>query len=62
MTVDKFGRRKLLLQACIQMFINQVAMGAILLTSLKSTGSLNKSSALAVVFLVCLYLMAFAWS
>ncbi|CAM8993311.1 unnamed protein product [Rhodiola kirilowii] len=61
-TVDKFGRRKLLLQACVQMFITQVAIGAILLTSLKSTGSLNKSSALAVVFLVCLYVMAFAWS
>lgn len=61
-TVDKFGRRKLLLQACVQMFITQVAIGSILLTSLKSTGSLDKSSALAVVFLVCFYVMAFAWS
>jgi sugar porter (SP) family MFS transporter len=61
-TVDKFGRRKLLLQACVQMFITQVAIGVILLTSLKSTGSLNKTSALAVVVLVCLYVMAFAWS
>uniref|UniRef100_A0A7N1A9V0 Major facilitator superfamily (MFS) profile domain-containing protein n=1 Tax=Kalanchoe fedtschenkoi TaxID=63787 RepID=A0A7N1A9V0_KALFE len=61
-SVDKFGRRKLLLQACAQMFISQVAVGLILMTSLKSTGTLDKSSALAVLFLVCLYVMAFAWS
>uniref|UniRef100_A0A7N0TX64 Major facilitator superfamily (MFS) profile domain-containing protein n=1 Tax=Kalanchoe fedtschenkoi TaxID=63787 RepID=A0A7N0TX64_KALFE len=61
-TVDKFGRRKLLLQACVQMFITQVTIGVILLTGLKSTGTLDKSSALAVVTLVCLYVMAFAWS
>ncbi|KAK4405708.1 Sugar transport protein 8 [Sesamum angolense] len=38
--VDKVGRRKLLLQASIQMFISQVAIGAILVTHLKATGEI----------------------
>ncbi|EPS64536.1 hypothetical protein M569_10244 [Genlisea aurea] len=60
--VDKFGRRKLLLQASVQMFISQVSIGAILLTHLKPTGSLEKSMAGVVVLLVCSFVMSFAWS
>ncbi|TMW85674.1 hypothetical protein EJD97_022732 [Solanum chilense] len=60
--VDKVGRRKLLLQACCQMLISQLAIGAILLTSLSDTGTLNKTLALIVVVLVCTYVMSFAWS
>ncbi|GFP84012.1 sugar transport protein 8 [Phtheirospermum japonicum] len=60
--VDKVGRRKLLLQACVQMFISQVAIGAILLTHLKATGTLDKGLAAVVVVLVCTYVMSFAWS
>lgn len=60
--VDKVGRRKLLLQACVQMFISQVAIGSILLVNLKETGSLARGHALLVVVLVCLFVMAFAWS
>ncbi|KAF2285377.1 hypothetical protein GH714_003316 [Hevea brasiliensis] len=46
--VDKIGRRKLLLQACVQMFISQVAIGIILILKLSATGSLSKPLAIIV--------------
>ncbi|MCL7023591.1 hypothetical protein MKW94_021470 [Papaver nudicaule] len=61
-TVDKFGRRALLLQACCQMFITQTVIGIILLVNLKATRSLSRVEAIVVVLLVCLYVMSFAWS
>ncbi|KAK8615192.1 hypothetical protein V6N13_068973 [Hibiscus sabdariffa] len=61
-SVDKFGRRILLLQACVQMLISQTAIGVILYLHLQATDSLTKSQAIVVVALVCLYVMAFAWS
>ncbi|MCL7051388.1 hypothetical protein MKW94_019556 [Papaver nudicaule] len=61
-TVDKFGRRALLLQACCQMFITQTIIGIILLADLKATGSLVHVQAIVVVLLVCLFVMSFAWS
>ncbi|KAF8401684.1 hypothetical protein HHK36_012630 [Tetracentron sinense] len=60
--VDKVGRRKLLLQACIQMFITQSIIGAILQAHLKSTNSLGHVEAIFVVILVCGFVMGFAWS
>lgn len=60
--VDKIGRRKLLLQACVQMFISQVAIGLILILKLSATGTLSKPLAIVVVCLVCLFVMSFAWS
>lgn len=60
--VDKVGRRKLLLQACVQMLISQLAIGIILRVNLKETGSLDKGFAAAVVVLVCTFVMSFAWS
>ncbi|XP_073153903.1 sugar transport protein 8-like [Henckelia pumila] len=60
--VDKIGRRKLLLEACVQMIISQMAIGTILLTHLKDQGSLDKVLAAVVVCLVCTYVMGFAWS
>lgn len=60
--VDKVGRRKLLLQACVQMSICLVASGAILQLHLKSVGSLDKSLATVVVVLICFFVMSFAWS
>lgn len=44
------------------MFVVQVATGSILLKHLSPTGSLDKSLAAAVVFFVCFFVMAFAWS
>ncbi|KAI3830605.1 hypothetical protein MKX03_016437 [Papaver bracteatum] len=61
-TVDIFGRRALLLQACCQMFATQVIIGIILSIRLKVTGSLARGEAIGVVVLVCLYVMSFAWS
>ncbi|KAF3336687.1 sugar transport protein 8-like protein [Carex littledalei] len=60
--VDRVGRRVLLLEACVQMLVTQVAIGAILTIDLKDTGDLPKSVALWVVVFVCLYVMSFAWS
>lgn len=40
----------------------QVAIGAILATNLRETGTLDKKLAAVVVFLVCTYVMSFAWS
>lgn len=60
--VDKVGRRKLLLQACCQMLISQLAIGFILSTHLKETGTLDRTLAAVVVVLVCTYVMSFAWS
>lgn len=60
--VDKIGRRKLLLQACVQMFICQMAIGVILSLNLKKTGSLSAGLGFLVLVLVCFYVMAFAWS
>ncbi|XP_047310140.1 sugar transport protein 8-like [Impatiens glandulifera] len=60
--VDKVGRRKLLLQACIQMFICQMAVGLILAITLKNTGTISKELGIVVLLMVCLYVAAFAWS
>uniref|UniRef100_A0A7N0V8V8 Major facilitator superfamily (MFS) profile domain-containing protein n=1 Tax=Kalanchoe fedtschenkoi TaxID=63787 RepID=A0A7N0V8V8_KALFE len=60
--VDRVGRRKLLLQACVQMFISHMIIAGILVAMLKPVGSLDKGPALCVVIFVCLFVMAFAWS
>ncbi|XP_022748787.1 sugar transport protein 8-like [Durio zibethinus] len=61
--VDKAGRRILLLEACVQMFISQSIIGVVLLKDLKTTGdNLGKGEATFVVILVCLFVMGFAWS
>ncbi|KAF5736851.1 putative sugar transporter [Tripterygium wilfordii] len=60
--VDKAGRRFLLLEACVQMFITQTVIGVLLQLHLTATGSLGKAEAMVVVILVCVYVMAFAWS
>ncbi|KAL5701854.1 Sugar transport protein 8 [Ranunculus cassubicifolius] len=60
--VDRAGRRVLLLQASVQMFITQTIIGAILMAKLSPTGTLKSSEAIIVVVLVCLFVMAFAWS
>ncbi|KAF3336573.1 sugar transport protein 8-like protein [Carex littledalei] len=60
--VDKVDRRVLLLEACVQIFITQVSIHAILTIDLKDIGVQPKSVALYVVVCVCLYVMSFAWS
>lgn len=62
--VDKFGRRKLFLEAGVQMFISQVVIGTILGVKfgVQGTGNIDKLSAVAVVVVICIYVSAFAWS
>ncbi|XP_021290495.1 LOW QUALITY PROTEIN: sugar transport protein 8 [Herrania umbratica] len=61
--VDRVGRRILLLEACVQMFLTQSIIGVILLKDLKPTGdNLGRGEATFVVILVCFFVMGFAWS
>ncbi|PIA30735.1 hypothetical protein AQUCO_05400084v1 [Aquilegia coerulea] len=60
--VDKAGRRILLLQACVQMFITQGIIGAIMMAKLTPTSTLSPTEGVIVVILVCLFIMSFAWS
>ncbi|OMP01485.1 Sugar/inositol transporter [Corchorus olitorius] len=63
-TVDKFGRRALLLEGGIQMFVSQIAVGALIAWKFgfNGEGNLSKSDANALLFLICAYVAAFAWS
>ncbi|XXG64162.1 hypothetical protein AAC387_Pa05g2189 [Persea americana] len=61
-SVDRLGRKALLLEACVLMFITQTAIGSILHVHLKATNSLGQGTAIWVVILVCVYVANFAWS
>ncbi|ERN03514.1 hypothetical protein AMTR_s00003p00270500 [Amborella trichopoda] len=63
-TVDRYGRRFLFLEGGIQMFISQVLIGILLGVKfgLSGTGHLSKGYADLVVFFICVYVAAFAWS
>ncbi|MCO5582283.1 hypothetical protein L7F22_036175 [Adiantum nelumboides] len=62
--VDRVGRRTLFLEAGVQMFISQIVIGAIsgAKIELMRTGSIDKTSAIVVVVVVCVYVAGFAWS
>ncbi|KAH0856248.1 hypothetical protein HID58_084509 [Brassica napus] len=62
-SVDKVGRRVLLLEAGVQMFFSQVVIAIIL--GIKVTDhsqNLSKGFAILVVVMICTYVAAFAWS
>ncbi|KAL2508880.1 Sugar transport protein 13 [Forsythia ovata] len=62
-SVDKLGRRALLLEAGVQMFLSQVVIAIVL--GIKVTDhseNLNKGYAIFVVLMVCTFVSAFAWS
>ncbi|KAK1567092.1 hypothetical protein Q3G72_028286 [Acer saccharum] len=62
--VDKFGRRILFLEGGVQMFICQIGTGIVLglKFGVAGEGSLSKGWADLVLFLICAYVAAFAWS
>ncbi|KAH7569789.1 hypothetical protein ACOSP7_017617 [Xanthoceras sorbifolium] len=62
--VDKFGRRILFIEGGIQMFICQIGTGVVigLMFGVSGEGSLSKGWADFVLFLICAYVAAFAWS
>ncbi|KAK3013642.1 hypothetical protein RJ639_009258 [Escallonia herrerae] len=63
-TVDKFGRRALFLEGGAQMLICQIAVGSIIASVFGVTGdgTFSKSLGNVTVFLICVYVAAFAWS
>ncbi|KAJ7539648.1 hypothetical protein O6H91_11G108200 [Diphasiastrum complanatum] len=61
-TVDRVGRRALLLEAGVQMFVPQVIIAILLGTGIHSGSQLAHGSAIAVVLLICLFVSGFAWS
>ncbi|KAK3190021.1 hypothetical protein Dsin_029582 [Dipteronia sinensis] len=62
-SVDKVGRRMLLLEAGIQMFLSQVAIAIILgIKVTDNSNGLHSGFGILVVVLVCTFISAFAWS
>ncbi|XP_023516055.1 sugar transport protein 10-like [Cucurbita pepo subsp. pepo] len=63
-TVDKFGRRILFLEGGVQMFICQILVGTQIGVKfgLNGEGTLSKVDANMILFLICVYVSAFAWS
>lgn len=61
--VDKVGRRVLLLEACVQMFVSQVVIGIVLGLKVQDfSDSLNEGLGVLVVVMVCTFVSSFAWS
>ncbi|XP_073000150.1 sugar transport protein MST4-like [Typha latifolia] len=60
--VDRVGRKLLLLEACLQMFISLFAIGAILVAISHAGKNLDQDAATGVVILVCMFVSSFAWS
>ncbi|KAL6530697.1 Sugar transport protein 13 [Orobanche gracilis] len=62
-SVDKLGRRALLLEAGVQMFFSQMVIAIILGFKVKDhSNDLSKGYAVIVVVMVCIFVAAFAWS
>lgn len=61
-TVDKWGRRALLISGGIQMVVCQVIVAVILGLEFGSDKELSKSYSILVVVVICLFVVAFGWS
>jgi sugar porter (SP) family MFS transporter len=62
-SVDKVGRRVLLLEAGVQMFLSQVVVAIVLgIKVTDKSDNLGSSWAILVVVAICTYVAAFAWS
>lgn len=61
-TVDKLGRRVLLISGGIQMIICQVIVAIILGVKFGDNQELSKGYSILVVVVVCLFVVAFGWS
>ncbi|XP_052191044.1 sugar transport protein MST4-like [Diospyros lotus] len=62
-SVDKLGRRVLLLEAGVQMFLSQTVIAVILGIKVKDhSTSLHEGHAIVVVIMVCTFVSSFAWS
>lgn len=62
-SVDRVGRRLLLLEAGVQMFVSQVVIAVVLgIKVTDQSDGLGKVWAVLVVVMVCVFVSAFAWS
>ncbi|CAA7395464.1 unnamed protein product [Spirodela intermedia] len=62
-SVDKVGRRALLLEAGVQMFLSQVVIAVVLGVKVTDVrNDLGKGWAVLVVVMVCTFVSSFAWS
>nr|XP_010942230.1 sugar transport protein MST6-like [Elaeis guineensis] len=63
-TVDKLGRRKLLLEGGIQMFLGQIVLGILIAIKFGTSGvaDVSKTYAIFVVAFICVFVTGFAWS
>ncbi|KAJ1382385.1 Sugar/inositol transporter [Sesbania bispinosa] len=61
-TVDRLGRRPLLISGGIQMITCQVIVAIILGIKFGENQELSKSSSTLVVIVICLFVLAFGWS
>ncbi|KAG8038400.1 hypothetical protein GUJ93_ZPchr0354g33711 [Zizania palustris] len=62
-SVDRVGRRMLLLEAGVQMFLSQVAIAVVLgIKVTDRSDNLGHGWAIMVVVMVCIYVSSFAWS
>lgn len=62
-SVDKIGRRALLLEAGVQMFLSQTVIAIVLGLKLHDRGDdMSRGLAVLVVIMVCTFVSSFAWS
>ncbi|XVF67013.1 hypothetical protein PTKIN_Ptkin10aG0086400 [Pterospermum kingtungense] len=63
-SVDRFGRRFLFLEGGIQMIVSQIAVGVMIAVKfgINGDGDLTRTDANVLLFLICFYVAAFAWS
>lgn len=62
-SVDRLGRRMLLLEAGVQMFLSQFVIAVIIGMKVRDHDEdLSKGFAVLVVVMVCIFVSAFAWS
>ncbi|KAJ6413461.1 hypothetical protein OIU84_006292 [Salix udensis] len=63
-SADRFGRRILFLEGGVQMIISQILVGIMIAVNFgtQGVGELPKGSANLVLFFICAYVAAFAWS
>ncbi|KAL8129928.1 hypothetical protein V2J09_019083 [Rumex salicifolius] len=61
-SVDYFGRKALLIEAAVQMFVTQTIVGVQFYRYLHVTGSMPQGIAKTVVWVIIGFVMGFAWS
>ncbi|KAG6543965.1 hypothetical protein Mapa_014589 [Marchantia paleacea] len=60
--VDRWGRKILLYEGGVQMFISLITIGALLQHNLDLIDPLPREASIGVVVVICIYVVAFTWS